>query len=163
MATIAISGITDFTASLRRKVGDQSATVYSNTSLDLYCSDGFQHAETLLELGYVITFTGGIPYVTPEPDNLGKQVALLAAEWIVKNDRAMQLIGNAIAAKDGAQSIDTSKGVNAAVDMAELAEKKLMAFVEEAKFILLTSGATGGVIDTYSDIEVYTSDDGSKL
>lgn len=163
MGTIAISGITDFTLNLRRRIGDPSATTYVSTSLDLYGSAGFEHVEPILGLGYVITFTGGVPYVTPEPDNLGKQAALMAAEWIVKNDKAMQLIDNAIYAKDGAQAIDTSKSVNAAVDMAEQAYTRLNDFLEEAKYTVLTSGAGGGVIQTYDENEVDTIWDGSKL
>lgn len=163
MGTIAISGITDFTASLRRKIGDPTAAVYQSTSLDLYGADGFSYIESVQPLGYVITFTGGVPFVTPEPDNVGKQAALLAAEWIVKNDRAMQLIGNAIAARDGAQSIDTSKAVNAAVDMAEAASKQLKAFLDELQYVILTSGGAGGIVNNYDENDIDATDYGYRL
>jgi hypothetical protein len=161
MATVTITGITGFVSSLRRRIGDPSATTYTDDSLSAYLADGFNYIEEQLGLGFVTSITGSTYYVAPSPDNQGKLLATTAAEFFVKSDKAGQLIDNAILAVDGAQRIDTSKAVRAAVDMVDNAGRRLDDLILEMKHNGVI--ASGLVVNTYNEGELSTTSDGSAL
>lgn len=160
--SVTISGITGFINILRRRSGDPTGSTFSDASLAEYIGDGIDFVEQFNSLGYTTSISGTSRMVSSEPDTNAKVIYIAAAEYLIKDEKASQLIANAVVAQDGPQRIDTSKAIGVATISAENAYKKLYSMLEEYKYTGQLSGVQN--INSYEEWDLYEfTETGVKL
>lgn len=162
--TVAISGVSGWVPSLRRRTGDPDGTVFTDASLAEYLGDGVDMIEEMYPLGYTTSISGTSRLISSTPTRQAKVLFTTAAEYLVASEKSKQLQANAIVARDGPQSIDTSKALSAAEKAAERAWNKLESLIEDAVYNGVNSGSGAQRINNYDEIDLnaYT-ESGVKL